>query len=112
MQFTESDDLGRFTHCAVKVSQPAGCRPTMRIKSIVPSVWPRRVNTLLLRARNGNTWPGRARSEATAPGFAAVFIVVTRSWAETPVVTPTFASIETVKAVWLALLLLTIGSVL
>ncbi|CSB97762.1 Uncharacterised protein [Vibrio cholerae] len=34
-------------------------------------------------------------------------MVVTRSCAETPVVTPCLASIDTVNAVWFALLLLT-----
>ncbi len=77
----------------------------MVMRSTVPSVWPRRVSTPPGRARSGNTWPGRQRSTGMQWSSIAVRIVVTRSAAETPVVTPLRASIDTVNAVWLALVL-------
>ena len=41
-------------------------------------------------------WPGRVKSPAVACGSASFLIVVVRSAAEMPVVTPTAASTETV----------------
>src|SRR5690606_26161620 len=62
------------------------------------------------RALRGKTWPGRERSDGRASSRIAVRIVVARSCAEMPVVTPSRASIETVKAVSrLAVLCWTIG---
>ena len=54
---------------------------------------------LTLRARSGKTCPGRARSFGTASSAMAARMVVARSAAEIPVVTPWRASIDTVKAV-------------
>ncbi len=78
---------------------PAGFSPARRARSTDPSVWPARTSTPPFRARSGKTWPGRARSSGRAPSRTAVRIVCARSRALIPVVTPSFASIETVKAV-------------
>ena len=78
---------------------PAGSRPARRARSTDPSVWPERTRTPPFLARSGKICPGRARSCATAPGATAVRMVWARSAAEMPVVTPFFASMETVKAV-------------
>ena len=51
------------------------------------------------RARSGKTWPGWTRSCAPFDGSTATWIVRERSCAEIPVVIPSRASIETVKAV-------------
>ena len=51
------------------------------------------------RARSGKTWPGWTRSCGLEAGSIATWIVCARSCAEMPVVTPSRASIETVKAV-------------
>ena len=50
-------------------------------------------------ARSGNTCPGWTRSAAPLDGSIATWIVCERSCAEMPVVTPSRASIEIVKAV-------------
>src|SRR5919106_982535 len=78
---------------------PAGASPAMRARSTEPSVWPARTRTPPSRARSGNTCPGRTRSPGLASGATATWIVLARSAAEIPVVTPDAASIETVKAV-------------
>src|SRR5213083_2284202 len=52
-----------------------------------------------LRARKGNTCPGRAKSEGRVAGSIATWIVRARSYAEIPVVTPSRASIASQKAV-------------
>ena len=49
---------------------------------------------------SGKTWPGWTRSRGRAAGSIATWIVRARSAAEMPVVTPSRASIETVKGVW------------
>jgi hypothetical protein len=51
------------------------------------------------RARSGKTCPGWTRSSALDLGSIATWIVRDRSGAEMPVVTPSRASTETVKAV-------------
>lgn len=69
-------------------STPAGLRPASRARSIAASVWPRRASTPPGSARRGKTWPGLARSRGRQSSATAVLTVVTRSTAETPVVTP------------------------
>jgi hypothetical protein len=44
-------------------------------------------------------WPGRTRSAGRVAGSIRAWMVVARSAAEMPVVVPTLASTETVKAV-------------
>ncbi len=80
---------------------PAGMRPARRARSTLASVWPTRWSTPPGRARSGKTWPGRRRSDGSVAGLMATWIVVARSVAEIPVVTPNLrcASMLTVKAV-------------
>ena len=78
---------------------PDGPRPASRERSTAPSVCPVRTNTPPLRARSGKTWPGTMKSSGRASGRVACRIVVARSSAETPRVTPCRASNDTVKAV-------------
>src|SRR5580658_9665361 len=78
---------------------PEGFRPAILAKSTAASVCPARANTPALLARNGNTWPGRTRSEGFVDGFIAARIVAARSAAEIPVVVPAFASMLTQNAV-------------
>ena len=78
---------------------PAGRRPARRARSTEPSVCPARRSTPPSRARSGKMWPGRTRSVGRASSRIAVRIVCARSAAEMPVVTPSRASIEIVKAV-------------
>ncbi len=75
---------------------PTGGRPARVARSTAASVCPGRTSTPPSRARSGKMWPGRVRSPAAAWGSASVLIVVVRSAAEMPVVTPTAASTETV----------------
>ena len=65
----------------------------------MPSVWPVRTSVPPSAARSGKMWPGRARSAGCASGLTAARIVFARSFAEIPVVTPSAASIDTVKLV-------------
>src|ERR1019366_2796617 len=79
---------------------PAGTNPANRVRSTEASVCPPRTSTPPLRARKGKTWPGCAKSAGRVPGSMAARIVLARSWAEIPVVTPRpMASIDSVKAV-------------
>ncbi len=78
---------------------PEGFRPASRATSTAASVWPARTSTPPVRARSGKTWPGVAMSAPVLPGSIATATVRARSCAEIPVVTPSRASIETVKAV-------------
>ena len=78
---------------------PAGTSPAMRARSTEPSVWPARRSTPPATALSGKMCPGRTRSSGRASGAMAARIVVARSAAEMPVVTPRRASMETVKAV-------------
>ena len=88
---------------AFRISQmtPAGTRPASRARSTLASVCPTRWSTPPGRARSGKMWPGRRRSDGTVAGLMATWIVVARSVAEMPVVTPKrrSASMLTVKAV-------------
>ena len=77
----------------------AGWKPASRAKSHPASVWPARVSTPPGWAMSGKMWPGWRRSSARAPGFTAACTVSARSCAEMPVVTPSAASMETVKFV-------------
>ncbi len=86
---------------AFMISQitPPGCNPAMRARSTAASVCPARTSTPPSRARNGNTWPGRARSRGRHSGDIAIRMVCARSAAEIPVVTPSAASIDSQNAV-------------
>ncbi len=79
---------------------PEGLRPARRAMSTAASVWPVRTSTPPSRAISGNTWPGVTMSSGPLLGSMAAATVRARSGAEMPVVTPSRASIETVKAVW------------
>ena len=78
---------------------PDGFSPASRAMSTAASVWPARTSTPPSRARSGKTWPGVAMSCGPERGSIATATVRARSCAEMPVVTPSRASIETVKAV-------------
>ena len=78
---------------------PAGFKPARRARSIDPSVWPARTITPPCLPLRGNTCPGRTRSLGLELSATAVRIVVARSAAEIPVVTPHRASMDTVKPV-------------
>lgn len=80
-------------------------RPASFTRSTLPSVWPLRSKTPLSLACRGKTCPGWDKSSGLAPRAIAVFIVCILSAAETPVVTPSLASIEMVNAVWFLLVL-------
>ncbi len=82
----------------------------MRAMSTAASVWPARTSTPPSRATSGKTCPGAVRSLAPIASSIATAMVRARSCAEMPVVTPSRASIETVKAVpWRVPLFATIG---
>ncbi len=92
-------------------STAAGRNPARRARSTEPSVWPRRVSTPPLRARSGNTCPGLTIWRWSAVERSAAPMVVMRSWADTPVVMPSAASMVTVKPVpWRAWLFCTMGA--
>src|SRR6266849_9057647 len=77
----------------------AGTIPASLARSTEASVWPARTSTPPLRARNGNMWPGLARSNGRVFGSIATLMVCARSCAEIPVVMPSRASIASQKAV-------------
>ena len=74
-------------------------RPERRARSTDPSVCPARTSTPPLRALSGKTCPGRTTSLGLASGLIAALMVVARSAALIPVVTPRAASMLTVNAV-------------
>ena len=79
---------------------PAGLKPAKRAKSIAASVCPVRRKTPPCLAVRGNICPGRASSCGLVSSFTKAKIVLARSAAEMPVVTPLpFKSTDTVKAV-------------
>jgi len=78
---------------------PAGVSPASRARSTAASVWPVRSSTPPSRATSGKTWPGETMSWDPQEVSIATATVRARSAAEMPVVTPSRASIETVKAV-------------
>ena len=78
---------------------PAGYRPARRARSTAASVCPARTRTPPRRARNGNMWPGRARSAGRVAGSIAARTVAARSAAEMPVLVTSRASMETANAV-------------
>ena len=80
-------------------STAQGASPASFIRSMLPSVWPLRSLIPPERAINGNICPGWWRDSGVALGAMAVRIVCMRSAADTPVVTPSAASIEMVNAV-------------
>ena len=76
----------------------AGVSPASCVRSQPASVCPARISTPPACATSGKTWPGWTMSV----GFAwrvATQTVRARSAAEMPVVTPSAASIDTVKFV-------------
>ena len=77
----------------------AGTSPAIAVRSQPASVWPARISTPPSCACSGKMWPGCTRSDAFASRATAACTVRARSAAEMPVVTPSAASIETVKAV-------------
>src|SRR2546430_285504 len=83
----------------ISQTTPAGMSPASRARSTAASVWPARASAPPFRARNGKTCPGWTRSSGFVSGSIATWIVRERSGAEMPVVTPSRASTETVKAV-------------
>ena len=85
---------------------PDGLRPASRARSTAASVCPVRSSTPPALAFSGKMWPGWTRSRGRAAGSIATWIVCARSCAEMPVVMPSRASTETVKAVWKARLVL------
>ena len=76
-----------------------GEQPAMAARSQPASVWPARISTPPSTACSGNTWPGCTRSLGCVSLATATSMVRARSAAEMPVVTPSAASIDTVKAV-------------
>ncbi len=77
----------------------AGVRPASAARSQPASVWPARISTPPGCAISGKMWPGWTRSSAWALRATATCTVRARSAAEMPVVTPSAASMETVKLV-------------
>ena len=78
---------------------PDGLRPASRATSTAASVWPARTSTPPGRATSGKTWPGETRASGPLVESIATAMVRARSAALIPVVMPSRASIETVKAV-------------
>ena len=78
---------------------PEGLSPARREISTAASVCPARTRTPPSRAVKGNTWPGLTMSPGPLVASIATETVRALSAAEMPVVTPSFASIEMVKAV-------------
>ena len=88
----------------------AGSRPARRARSQPASVWPARIKTPPGRACTGKICPGCTKSLGFAFAATAVCTVRDRSAALIPVVTPSAASILTVKAVlWRSVLSITMG---
>ena len=88
-----------------------GLRPARRATSTAASVWPARTSTPPGRATSGKTCPGETKASGPLPASMATAIVRARSAALIPVEMPSFASIDTVKAVSLRLRLVrVIGS--
>ena len=77
----------------------AGVRPANCVRSQPASVWPARISTPPGWATTGKIWPGCTMSAARASAREATCTVRARSAAEMPVVTPSAASMETVKLV-------------
>src|SRR5579864_2156674 len=79
---------------------PAGKRPASLHRSTIASVWPARSSTPPAAARSGNVCPGLAKSLGLACSSQSRRMVVARSKALMPVVTPwPIASTVTVNAV-------------
>ena len=77
----------------------AGAHPASRARSQPASVWPARTSTPPSSAISGKTCPGCTRSRGPASARIATCTVRARSAAEMPVVTPSAASMDTVKLV-------------
>ncbi len=78
---------------------PEGLRPASLETSTAASVCPARTSTPPSRATSGKTWPGVTIASGPLDASIATETVRARSAAEMPVVTPSRASMETVKAV-------------
>ncbi len=78
---------------------PAGFSPASRAMSTAASVCPARTSVPPSRATSGKMWPGVTMSSRPHSGLTATATVWARSAAEMPVVTPSRASMDTVKAV-------------
>ena len=78
---------------------PFAFNPARRARSTEPSVWPDLTITPPFFALKGNMCPGRTRSSGFALSAVAARIVVARSAAEIPVVTPSLASMDIVNPV-------------
>ena len=76
-----------------------GVQPASAARSQPASVWPARMSTPPSTACSGKIWPGCTRSLGWLFLFTATWMVRARSAAEMPVVTPSAASMEMVKAV-------------
>ena len=78
---------------------PDGLSPASRATSTAASVCPARTSTPPGRATSGKTWPGETIASGPLLASIATAMVRARSAALMPVVTPSRASIDTVKAV-------------
>src|SRR6059058_5548657 len=94
---TKPQDLARPGHIFPLRARHGGV--LVRAGQTEASVCPARTSTPPWRARSGKMWPGRARSCGLVFGSMAVRMVTARSEALMPVVTPTRASMDSVKAV-------------
>ena len=81
---------------------PLGLSPARRETSTAASVWPARTSTPPGLATSGKTWPGETIASGPLAASIATAMVRARSAALIPVVIPSRASIETVKAVSIA----------
>ena len=86
---------------SLRISQitAAGVSPAAAARSQPASVWPARISTPPFCAVSGKICPGCTMSSGRALRATAAWMVRARSAAEMPVLTPSAASIETVKAV-------------
>ena len=110
---TSKSSILAIVPSSFKISQitDTGASPHILHKSTVASVCPSLSRTPLSFAINGNICPGLVKSVATEFISANFLIVVSLSAIEIPVVVPSFASTDTVKAVHLAsVFLAVIGS--
>ena len=84
----------------ISQTTPAGFSPARRARSTAASVWPgAAAGRRRAWSAAGRRGPGWTSASAALLGSIATWIVCERSCAEMPVVTPSRASIETVKAV-------------
>jgi hypothetical protein len=103
VKLREGDEIVHPRHrpSSFMISQitPEGLSPARRATSTAASVWPARIRTPPSLATRGKTWPGVTICSGPLDASIATEMVRARSAAEMPVVTPSRASIEVVKAV-------------